>query len=50
MRELAKSGSFLIKVMSRDIKSEECVALSALPFVELLEGNCYDEAVLVLAF
>lgn len=50
VRELAKSGSFLIRVMSRNIQSEECAALSALNFVELLEGNCYDEAVLVSAF
>ncbi|KKP00113.1 NmrA family protein [Trichoderma harzianum] len=50
VRELAKSGSFLIRVMSRNIQSEECVALSALSSVELLEGNCYDEAALVSAF
>ncbi|KAL6815168.1 hypothetical protein J3E69DRAFT_358990 [Trichoderma sp. SZMC 28015] len=50
VRELAKSGSFLIRVMSRNIQSEECAALSALSFVELLEGNCYDEAVLASAF
>ncbi|KAL6900553.1 hypothetical protein GGI43DRAFT_405717 [Trichoderma evansii] len=49
-RELAKNESFSVKLLSRNIKSEECVSLSAIPRISLVEGDCYDEDTLISAF
>lgn len=50
VRELAKNKLFSIKLLSRDIGSQECISLAALNQVTLIQGNCYDEATLVEAF
>ncbi|OAP60426.1 hypothetical protein AYL99_05428 [Fonsecaea erecta] len=49
-RELAKSEAFSLKLLTRNIKSEECLSLSALSRVTLVQGNCYDEDDLISAF
>ncbi|KAJ2977098.1 hypothetical protein NQ176_g4565 [Zarea fungicola] len=50
VRELAKNPSFRVKVLSRNIESEECVSLAALDRVTLSQGDCYNEEHLVAAF
>ena len=49
-RELSKNGSFSVRLLSRNIKSEECLSLHNLPCVTLMEGDCYDKDTLILAF
>lgn len=49
-RELAKNESFTVRLLSRNIKSEECVSLSTVPRISLVQGDCYDEDTLLSAF
>ncbi|PNP47888.1 hypothetical protein TGAMA5MH_00940 [Trichoderma gamsii] len=49
-RELVTNKSFSVKLLSRNIKSEECVSLSTIPRISLVQGDCYDEDTLVSAF
>lgn len=50
VHELSKNERFHTKVLSRDIKSDACLILSALPRVTLIQGDCYDEPTLLHAF
>jgi hypothetical protein len=50
VRELAKNELFSVKLLSRDIQSQECISLATLDRVKLLQGNCYDESTLITAF
>lgn len=49
-RELVTNKSFSVKLLSRNIKSEECVSLSTIPRISLVQGDCYDEDTLISAF
>ncbi|KAL7785513.1 hypothetical protein V8C37DRAFT_394178 [Trichoderma ceciliae] len=49
-RELAKTQSFSVKLLTRNIKSDESVALAGVPRISVVEGDCYDEDTLFSAF
>ncbi|KAK2593325.1 hypothetical protein QQS21_008968 [Conoideocrella luteorostrata] len=50
VRGISKNASFSIKVLSRDIDSDECQSLSTIPNVTIVQGDCYNEDVLVSNF
>lgn len=45
-RELARSGHD-VRILSRNAKSEQAVALAAVPHITVLEGDTYDDTTLI---
>lgn len=50
VRQLSENKSFHVKLLSRNANSEECLALSAIPNVSVLQGSCFDESTILAAF